>query len=54
MGLIAYVQEMVHVKQSIESMNLNVKLPMTIKFYNRGAKDSVKIRVLVRGHDMLE
>jgi hypothetical protein len=31
MALIACVQEMIHVKQLIESMNLNVKLPMTIK-----------------------
>jgi hypothetical protein len=41
MALIACVQEMIHVKQLIESINLNVKLPMTIKVDNKGAKDLV-------------
>jgi hypothetical protein len=41
MALIACVQEMIHVKQLIESMNLNVNLPMTIKVDNKGAKDLV-------------
>jgi hypothetical protein len=41
MALIACLQEMIHVKQLIESMNLNVKLPMTIKVDNKGAKDLV-------------
>jgi hypothetical protein len=41
MALISCVQEMVHVKQLIESMSLNVKLPMIIKVDNKGAKDLV-------------
>jgi hypothetical protein len=41
MALILCVQEMVHVKQLIESMSLNVKLPMMIKIDNKGAKDLV-------------
>jgi hypothetical protein len=41
MALVACVQEMIHVKQLIESMNLYVKLPMTIKVDNKGAKDLV-------------
>jgi hypothetical protein len=44
MALIACVQEMIHVKQLIESMNLNVKLPMTIKVDNKRAKDLVNNR----------
>jgi hypothetical protein len=35
------VQEMIHVKQLIELMNLNVKLPVTIKVDNKGVKDLV-------------
>jgi hypothetical protein len=41
MALIACVQEMIHVKKLIESMNLNVKLPMRIKVDNKGAKELV-------------
>jgi hypothetical protein len=41
MALISCVQEMIHVKQLIESMSLNVKLPLTIKVDNKGAKDLV-------------
>jgi hypothetical protein len=39
MALISFVQEMVHVKQQIESMSLNVKFPMVIKVDNKGGKD---------------
>jgi hypothetical protein len=41
MALIACVQEMIHVKQLIESMKLKVKLPMEIRVDNKGAKDLV-------------
>jgi hypothetical protein len=41
MTLIAHVQEMIHVKQLIELMNLNMHLSLTIKVDNKGAKDLV-------------
>jgi hypothetical protein len=41
MVLIRCMQEMIHVKQSIESMDLNVRFPMTIKLNNKGSKDLV-------------
>jgi hypothetical protein len=41
MTLIAHVQEMIHVKQLIELMNLNMHLPLKIKVDNKGAKDLV-------------
>jgi len=41
MALIASIQEMLHVKVLIESMGLNVKIPMIIKVDNKGAKDLV-------------
>jgi hypothetical protein len=41
MALIASVQKMIHVKKLMELMNVNVNLPMTIKVYNKGAKDFV-------------
>jgi hypothetical protein len=41
MALNACVQEMIHVKQLIELMNINVKLPITIEVDNKGAKDVV-------------
>jgi hypothetical protein len=43
-GLIACLQVIIHLKQLIESMNLNVKLPMTIKVDNKGGKDLVNNR----------
>jgi hypothetical protein len=44
MALIACVQEIIHVKQLIELMNSNLKLPMTIKVDNKQTKDLVNNR----------
>jgi hypothetical protein len=41
MAFITCVQEMIHVKQLIESMKLKIKLPMKIRVDNKGAKDLV-------------
>jgi hypothetical protein len=41
MALIACVKEMIHLKQLIEAINSNVKLPIIIKVDNKRAKDLV-------------
>ena len=39
--IVQYVQEMLYIKKLIESMELKVKLPMTVSVDNRGAVDLV-------------
>ena len=41
MALISCVQEMIYIHQLIESIGLQINLPMTIEVDNKGAKDLV-------------